>query len=757
MFDRLIRQVPDRDYAVTVPLTELPKPKPKAQILFIDIESTRTRILSVQIGDMMNRAIYYPKVKGFTISKERLFDYVRRFIKSNGGKVRKHVYLITHWSVAETRHIRDFLDYFTVKPSARGIHAQGVVTDREGKEHIIHFVDSITFFGRSLADIGESVGFPKISLDGLDGKSDDWWKTRMDVLLEKYPEKYEGYALRDVEVLAVAFDKWRRWFLEHYGLDLLCCRSISGIASMIFRHTFLHEPLAPTRIDEHEVSVKRKKGYVKRMVKETVFNGDRNLRYFAMTHDWGALNEASTFGLYRHPVAIYDIKASYGTMLTLQALPVADTVWFETPDLDVAAKNEGFVSCGFSFPAGTPFPCLPVPDENCMTLVYPLSGISFCTTPELRLALQMGATIQWVKAWVFTPGEAEKNHPLRRYAEHFLTLKVEGDKLTTAIAKDLLNVLVGKLIERLPMYSEEDMLKLRREVGAEAFRAIWRDKKQREKHKGTRRTGSMWAPECWGLITGCGRATIAELRWLNGSHHSVTDSAVVDLGIMKLPPYLEALGSGFEAKPEEIAEGVLSIRTRLFCLLGPDGLPKISAKARRGGIPSTHKGFIEEILTPNLKSGTPVVTTARSEHIFTIKDYLTDPTQDYGRSADKTVKISWAWDMKRRLKNWRVNPWIEYTESEPWINVDQFRLARLIRDCPKLTNAQKIGRYETMPEQIDLKAACFELYPATGRRKRPIERVTEVKKLRSEGLTIRQIAEKVGIALDTVEHDLRFS
>ena len=193
---------------------------------------------------------------------------------------------------------------------------------------------------------------------------------------------------------------------------------------------------------------------------------------------------------------------------------------------------------------------------------------------------------------------------------------------------------------------------------------------------------------------------------------------------MKLPDYLEAVGSGFEAKPEENAEGFLSIRTRLFCLLGSDGLPKPAetVKPRRGGIPSTPKEFNDEILTPNLKAGRAVVTSAKSEHVNTIKDYLADPTQEYGRSKDETVKISWGWDMKRRLKNWRVNPWIKYSESEPWMNVDQFRLARLIRDCPKLTDEQKIERYENMPEEIDLKAACFELYPATGRRKRPDKR-----------------------------------
>jgi hypothetical protein len=212
MHDRAIREIPDRDYAVTVPLRALPKSKPEALVLFIDIESTEARILSVQVGDLTARRIYYPKVKGFTISKERLLGYVRDFM---GGKVPKHVYLVTHWSTAETRHVQDFLDHFTVKPSARGIHAQGVVIGPKGKKHILHFVDSITFFGRSLAEIGESVGLPKVSLDGLDGKPEEWWKSRMDVLLREHPDVYERYALRDVEVLAVAFDRWRRWFIEH--------------------------------------------------------------------------------------------------------------------------------------------------------------------------------------------------------------------------------------------------------------------------------------------------------------------------------------------------------------------------------------------------------------------------------------------------------------------------------------------------------------------------------------------------------------
>ena len=56
-----------------------------------------------------------------------------------------------------------------------------------------------------------------------------------------------------------------------------------------------------------------------------------------------------------------------------------------------------FARVKFQFPPGTRFPSLPV-DADDYGLVYPLSGESCATGPELVVALGQGATIQASKA-----------------------------------------------------------------------------------------------------------------------------------------------------------------------------------------------------------------------------------------------------------------------------------------------------------------------------------------------------------------------
>jgi hypothetical protein len=752
LLDSVIRGIPDWYRGVVTPLMSLPRPIVDPKILIVDIESTNKRILSVQIGDLIDERIYMPDTQNYRIPAELLLTYIEDFVCFNrdgstkGAELPKNIYLITHWAVAETRHIEDFLDDFTIQSAARGLHAKGVV----GK-HVLHFVDSITFTSKGLSEIGKLLGIPKIEIGNRsDGEP---WIEHMDEFLAAYPWDFDDYALGDCAVLGKAFRLWRGWFLDNYSIDLLACRSLSDVGAKIFRCSYLKEPLAPTRVIEHIVTKTTKKGkLVQRKSNETVFDGNREMRYFALLRDWAARNESLIYGLYDKPVAIYDIKASYGTCVRLQPLPVASTEWFYSENLQVAVANEGFVTFRFTFPADVKVPCVPVPDEKYGSLIFPTDDVGDGTIEELRLAIRMGATIHWVKAWVFTPTDAETiNHPLRKYVEHFTALKQEaktrGDVLTETIAKDLINMLIGKLIARNPIYSESEMMKLKKKVGEESFHQVWRDKKQRVQYKSTRRTGALWSPETWGLITGRGRAIISELMWLNGSFHAVTDSSTLDANtIIKLPDYLTAAGSGFETTEEDHGDGLLSMRNRLYCLMR-NGLPY--GKPRRAGIPCDYEDFKNKILIPNLQAGGPAVSTAEKEYIYSIKDTLEDPTCEYGRSVDKTTNISWLWDMKRRLKNWRVNPWTNYTETTPWKNVKQFVLARLIRDS-ELSDDEKSRRLEEIPEHPDLGKCCFELYPAPRPTVVSPERIRQVKELHAAGRSFREIATELDISYGSV-------
>ena len=56
------------------------------------------------------------------------------------------------------------------------------------------------------------------------------------------------------------------------------------------------------------------------------------------------------------------------------------------------ADTMGAARVRFRFPAGIRFPCLPVRDDD--VLLFPLAGESVCTSPEIALALAMGAKIE---------------------------------------------------------------------------------------------------------------------------------------------------------------------------------------------------------------------------------------------------------------------------------------------------------------------------------------------------------------------------
>ena len=52
----------------------------------------------------------------------------------------------------------------------------------------------------------------------------------------------------------------------------------------------------------------------------------------------------------------------------------------------------GLARLPFKFPADTRFPCLPIRSDN--GLIFPLSGESYAGSPEIQLALTMGAEIE---------------------------------------------------------------------------------------------------------------------------------------------------------------------------------------------------------------------------------------------------------------------------------------------------------------------------------------------------------------------------
>ncbi len=288
-------------------------------------------------------------------------------------------------------------------------------------------------------------------------------------------------------------------------------------------------------------------------------------------------------------------------------------------------------------------------------------------------------------------------------------------------------------------------MQLRRSIGEKAFRQIYRDKTQREKYKVEGKTGALWLPECYGLITGRARTELSRFMTL-GALHSVTDSCVLPATATipeNIVAELKSVDSGFERKTDHDAGDFWSGRTRLFAVI-KNGVPY---NPRRGGIPIDIESFARDVLKVNLDAGKAVVSEATQSHVVKLREALVDSKKQFGVDEDRHVRISWTWDMKRRLVNWNVNQWTECSDTVPWKNKDQFILARMIRDAP-LDDQTKHDKLAHIPDIPNVKEEAEMLFPACKRGRKPsigqaiVERAMELKRLdpqlsyRKAGLTL---------------------
>ena len=165
------------------------------------------------------------------------------------------------------------------------------------------------------------------------------------------------------------------------------------------------------------------------------YHGGRNECYEVGATDEGVWND-------------FDLKGAYSTgMLSIRAIDYEKS--FETHDLE-SFKGDvmGFAWVQFKFNQGTRFPCLPV-RTAAHGLQFPLSGESYCTAPELNLALRMGATIE-IKRGVIYPWKDSKSifEPFVRWVDE-LRGQFEKDSLFEKYVKLLGNSLYGKTAQGL--------------------------------------------------------------------------------------------------------------------------------------------------------------------------------------------------------------------------------------------------------------------------------------------------------------------
>jgi hypothetical protein len=171
---------------------------------------------------------------------------------------------------------------------------------------------------------------------------------------------------------------------------------------------------------------------------------------FAANAYHGGRNEAFHLGHSPRHRALFDIDATsgYTTAMAMMRLPDWQSVrpTKELHDLAVIDAALTYARVRFEFPRDTRLPCLPVRAGD-RGLIYPVTGISWCTGPELQVALDMGASIiveaGWRIEWVpDSPRLFElftrKINAIRAGA------RAAGDSILDELAKEIGNSCYGK-------------------------------------------------------------------------------------------------------------------------------------------------------------------------------------------------------------------------------------------------------------------------------------------------------------------------
>lgn len=335
---------------------------------------------------------------------------------------------------------------------ARLLRNRTVITpDRDGTLRAlkVRFIDvgGHVAMGTSLAQIGELLELPKLDLPT------GYAKDRMDLLLAGDKPAFEEYGLRDAEIAVRFYMRLLDFAKTVTGKPTLPATASSLAVRMFtkdledsgvdFNEAFGVTEASSTYWNPKKSSVAtrtEKSPTPMRAINESFiascYSGGRNECYAFGPTDVGVFND-------------FDLAGAYTTgMVDLRHIDY-ESFWHAHDPTDFVGHVLGFAYVRFAFPEGTRFPCLPVRNRD-GGLVYPLTGHTHCTAPEIEVALSFGCNIE-VKHGVIIPWRDGDDRVFEPYVMRIRKLRQQHPKgsLDELYAKLLGNSLYGKTAQGL--------------------------------------------------------------------------------------------------------------------------------------------------------------------------------------------------------------------------------------------------------------------------------------------------------------------
>jgi len=537
--------------------------------------------------------------------------------KKHGGNT--NIYLITFYGLAELSRISNFRDKLTkiVKVGKKAIKVSRRF-NFPTESYTIHFIDLIGYFSGSLSSASEILDVAKIKISA-GGKGHDYWISRMLELYNKYPKKFDEYALNDAVITLLLWNLVKQQGFKA-GLDAHQRRTVTSLAMGEFRLKFMKSFPCKYRIERYpKIIGNDRTGYkIRRGQSTPVFAGDWNVRRYALRSYAGGNNQSFVRGYFTDLNAKFlDFVSLYITAALIQPLPNEFTKWKKLTLSDVS-DFEGFAYVKFEFPESEKYPCLPIHLNLVEKLLFPRSGKSWCTLTELRQAISHGVVLSDFSGYGFLPTANEINHDLKPFFSKLLArknaLKAAGKKETIEykFVKAMLVGTVGKFVARSKKYTTEKTGKFIHELGFDTFRRVASSKVSRSFYRHEKgRASSSWNPEWASLILGMARSAADEVI-----HDRNADCLFLstDGGIWNSPPdftenpkpllsRMIAVGGGIH--PEGSGDGSVSelwiAKNRMYCAWLNGSLVK------KAQMQFNRKYFnIEDFVRKSLKKGSPI-------------------------------------------------------------------------------------------------------------------------------------------------------
>lgn len=320
------------------------------------------------------------------------------------------------------------------------------------------------------------------------------------------------------------------------------------------------------------------KVFQKRYLKNRVFLPNPKLLPLIVRSYHGAQFTAFGRGFFKD-VFYYDINSLYPYAAMNAPLNFSNTELEPMSIEDAENGYTGFIGVKFKFNEDEQYPCLPQYREIGTTkkMVFPRTGVSFCTTEELGPAFKKGVEILGWKGYGWYPEQEDITHPLADFMRDIYEKKKNLDSLAEPDAaqrdlrqyyKLLLNSLIGKFCQRNKTWP--------------AGREI---------------AGGLFMPDFGSLILSKSRAIINKLISKHGAIYSDTDCLMTKHSL----PTGKEIG---ELK-NELGEGnkgdLLAIRSKLYFVTKEDkllkcakhGFRKPSKEVFASLLDARHKSFVE--------------------------------------------------------------------------------------------------------------------------------------------------------------------